>query len=182
MFTRSFSVGRIRALGRAVSLVLVLGFVAGALLLGCEQATEPDFYDRQFVPVGRWSFGDDVYNIEKGVLTYTSSWAASDYGPAGGHTFTGDIITAVDFSGTSGALIIKITGSPTYDSMSNTLTAGNYTGVYYKEYSSSHIYLANPIDADYKPIEVNTLNAALSTFTAGNMGNHVTYWGSGYST
>jgi hypothetical protein len=161
----------------------VPGFVVGALLLAaCEQATEPDFYDRQFVPVGRWSFGSDFYDIERNVLTYEASWAASDYGPAGGHTFTGDIITAVDFSETSGVLIIKITGSPTYDTMSGTLiTPGKYTGVYYKEYSSSHIYLANPADANYKPIEVDTLNEALSTFTAGNMSVHITYWGSGYS-
>jgi hypothetical protein len=183
MFTRTFSVGRNHALKRAVSLVLALGFVVGALLLlGCEQATEPVFYDRQFVPVGHWSFGNDFYDIEKNVLTYTSSWEASDWGPAGGHTFTGDIITAVDFSETSGALIIRITGEPTYDSMSGTpLTSGKYTGVYYKEYSSSHIYLANPVDDTYAPIEVDTLNDALSTFTEGNMGVHVTMWSSGYS-
>jgi hypothetical protein len=155
----------------------------GALsLAGCEQATEPDFYDRQFVPVGHWSFGSDFYDIEGSSLTYTSSWAVSDYGPAGGHTFSGNIIAAVDFSETSGVLIIKITGAPTYDFMSGTpLTAGKYTGVYYKEFTSSHVFLANPIDSKFAPIEVDTLNSALSTFTTGAMGNHVTFWGTGYN-
>jgi hypothetical protein len=181
MFTRTFSFGRIRVAGRAISLVLALSLVVG-VLAGCEQDTDPDFYDRQFIPVGHWSFGSDYYDIERGSLTYSASWAASDYGPAGGHMFTGDIITAVDFSGTSGVLIIKITDTPTYDAMSNKLlTSGKYTGVYYKEYSPSHIYLANPVDDSYAPIEVDSLNVALSTFTAGNMDTHVTYWGTGYS-
>jgi hypothetical protein len=187
MFTRSFSVGRTRVPGRAVSLVLALGLVIGALsLAGCEQATEPDFYDRQFIPVGHWSFGSDSYTIERSALTYTSSWAESVYEgvtyPGGNHTFSGDIVAAVDFSETSGALIIKITGAPTYDVLSSiTLTSGKYTGVYYKDCTSPHIFLANPIDLSYKPIEVDTLNEALSTFTDGNMGTHVSYWGTGYS-
>jgi hypothetical protein len=159
----------------------------GALALaGCEQTTEPEFENKHFVPVGHWSFGSDAYDIEKTSLTYASSWSESVYDgityPAGGHTFSGDIIEAIDFSETSGALIIKITGTPTYDAMSTILlTAGKYTAVYYKEYTSSHVFLANPVDSDNNPIEVNTLDLALNTFTPGKWGDHVSYWGSGYN-
>jgi hypothetical protein len=156
----------------------------GALLLaGCEQATDPEFFDRQFIPVGHWEFSGSGYEIDNATVRYYSPEypAGPGYSATPASEFTGNIVAAVDFSETSGVLIVKITGNPTYDPMSGImLTAGKYTGVYYKEYSSLHIALANPVNSSYVPIEVNTLNTALSTFTAGNMGDHVTYWGTGY--
>jgi hypothetical protein len=87
----------------------------------------------------------------------------------------GDIITAVDFSETSGVLIIKVSAATGTGN-----TVGKYTGVYYKDYTADHIFLANPVDSTYAPVEKNTLNQALTTFTAGNMDTYVTFWGSGY--
>jgi hypothetical protein len=147
----------------------------GALLLaGCEQATDPDFFDRQFIPVGHWEFNDGGYEIDNATVRYYTP----DYGegyPAS--ELKGNIVTAVDFSENSGVLIIKVTE---LEEIGNTV--GKYTGVYYKDYTSSHINMANAIDSEtYAPIEVDTLNQALVTFTAGKMGVHVTYWGSGYS-
>jgi hypothetical protein len=54
--------------------------------------------------------------------------------------------------------------------------------VYYKNYSSTHADLANPIDPiSQDGLVKGTLNEALAAFTEGNMGTYVPYWGSGYS-
>jgi hypothetical protein len=162
----------IRFIGRTIFFILILGLVAGSLsLLGCEQATEPDFFDRQFIPVGNWAHEGNGYEIDNATVRYYSpeygeEWPASE--------LKGDIVAAVDFSESSGALIIKVTEVTETDN-----TVGKYTGVYYSDYTSSHILMANPIGPapGYTPIETNTLNQALTTFTAGNMGTHVSMWG-----
>jgi hypothetical protein len=156
----------------------LLCLVAGAAFFtGCD--LDGDDESTGFIPVGEWTDstggGYDISDTE--IRYYTPAYGtpgASDYWPPS--ELKGNIINAVNFSEVSGVLIIKVTGTPSTGN-----TAGKYTGVYYKDYTSAHIFLANPIDPDtYAPIESDTLNEALDTFTDGNMGTYVTYWGSGY--
>jgi hypothetical protein len=160
-------------------LITMFFFTLAVLLPGCKQ--EPDeveFVDRQFIPAGDWAdeFGGS-YKITKSTIEYsTPAYEDATY-PSPATNLKGNIITAVDFSEASGVLIITVT------SASNTgNTPGKYTAVYYKEYTPGHVFLANPIDAtSYAPIEVDTLNLALATFTEGNVGTYVSFWGSGYT-
>ena len=157
----------------------VLVLFTSLLVLGCKQ--EPDEEESKgFIPVGEWS--DDYgsgYTITNTTVTYYTSdseWEGVTY-PGG--EMTGTIEIAKDFSRDSGVLIIKITS--TTGSMVGSFTQNKYTGVYYKEYTSSHVFLANPIDATYAYIQTDTRADAEHTFTVGNVGTHVTMWGSGYS-
>jgi hypothetical protein len=169
-----------RVAGNAFPLLFGLCLVLGAAVFfsGCKTDDDYEFVDRQFIPAGEWKDDfDGGYDIEKSEIRYyMAAWGTEGeegYSPA--TELKGDIITAVDFSETSGVLIIKVT------SASNTSnTVGQYTGVYYKEYTAAHVYLANPVDANYAPVETATLNQALAAFTAGTMDTHVTSWGSGY--
>jgi hypothetical protein len=146
----------------------------------CENVTDAEFYDRQFIPVGFWEDDyDSSYTITKDTIAYDSPAYGNpeddDYYPA--THYEGDIISALDFSSSSGAVIILITeGDSTLGILKD-----KYSCVYYKNYSSTHADLANPIDSSYAPILTNTLNEALDTFTEGNMGTHVSHWGSGYN-
>jgi hypothetical protein len=156
----------------------------GALsLAGCTPSTgDPVFINRQFVPVGDWSDGyGGSYSIDKNTLKYNRGF---------GQTFESTIVDAVDFSSTSGVLIIRVNTASPDEAPSeanfwfgiDNYSVGSYTGVYYKDYTTSHVYLASPIDQSTNTaIEVSGLNAALTTFTAGNAGTHVTEWGTGYS-
>jgi len=138
------------------------------LLPGCQEDNGEDFRNVQFVPTGVWAddFGGS-YIITRTELEFDDGF--------GFDKFEGTIETAVDFSRNSGVLIIKITTSDTG------LTEGNYIGVYYRNYSSSHILLANAIDASFAIIEAESFNEAESIFSAGNVNTHVTFWGSGYT-
>jgi hypothetical protein len=184
MFRKNVSVRK------TFSLFAVLCLVMGALsLVGCSEPDPAEYFDRQFVPVGEWSdgFGGEykIKRFENTVEYNMAAWGSpgdGDYYPA--INFTGNIEAAIDFSGTSGVLIVKVIAAspdePGY--FIDNYSVGSYTGVYYKEYTSSHVFLANAINtSSYAPIEAATLNAALSTFTAGNAGTHVGSWGSGYS-
>jgi uncharacterized lipoprotein NlpE involved in copper resistance len=161
----------------ALTLCLLVGVL---VLVGCENETEPQFIDRQFVPAGTWA--DDYetsYVITKDEVEYDTAAFGNpedtDYWPA--TNLSGTIIIAVDFTETSGVLIIKVADNDYIG-----LSKDDYTCVYYKDYSASHIYLANPIDAvTYAPIKASALNTALKTFTEGNVGTYVTEWGSGYN-
>jgi hypothetical protein len=167
-----------KVFSKAFPLVLGLCLLAGALgLTGCQNETEPQFIDRQFIPAGEWNddFGTS-YVITKDKVTYhtePSEWEGITYD---GTDLEGSIISAVDFSETSGVLIIQVTKNEGIF-----LTLNKYTCVYYRDYSASHIYLANPIDGSYAPIEADSLNGALKTFTEGNVSTHVAMWGSGYN-
>jgi hypothetical protein len=135
---------------------------------------EDDVGNNGFIPVGNWDDGfGGGYDIDKTSVRYYTADFGPEYPPT---ELKGDIVTAVDFSGTSGVLIIKIT-----DQTGAGYTVNNYTGVYYKEYTAAHVLLANAINASYAPIEASSLDAAKSIFTAGNMGTHVQMWGNGYT-
>jgi hypothetical protein len=138
----------------------------------------PFFFDRQFIPVGNWkSPFEDTYDIS---LNCIRSWIPG-FGDDWPETeIKGDIVAAVDFSANSGALIIKVVkevkGPP---SVVDNLKVGDYTAVYYSEYTSSQVKMANPVGPapDFAPIEAETLNDAFRIFTPGNMGAHASTWG-----
>jgi hypothetical protein len=171
--------------GKVSMALLLAAFVAaGSLVLaGCSQPTDPDYFDRQFVPVGSWeshwddgaSGGIDTYTITKGKLTYST---VSFYGSS---TWGGDIEAAVDFSKDSGVLIIKYVTPPSGTGSGVHGGGYNYTAVYYQAYSSTSIKAADAwIPADPFPeyrAEAQNLNDALDLFTAGNAGTHVSTYG-----
>lgn len=142
------------------------------LLMGCNDS--PNHNDTGFIPVGVWTDGwGSGYNITETTIKYYTPDYGEEY-PA--TIIIGNIEKAIDFSHNSGVLIIKITSQTDAG-----VTVGKYTATYYREYTSSHSFLANPVDEMYNPIEVNSLNAAINTFTVDNVDTHVTHWGSGYT-
>ena len=138
------------------------------LFTGCNTEPNPENVDTGFVPAGEWA--DDYgssYIITNATVVYDDGFGYGD--------FTGAILKVSDFSANSGVLIIKIISSNVG------YTVDKFTGVYYKEYTASHVYLANPIDESYAPIEKDTFAEAQAVFTVDNVDTHVTYWGSGYT-
>ncbi|MDR2633986.1 MAG: hypothetical protein LBC51_10265 [Treponema sp.] len=165
-------------LSKALPCVSGLCLVVGALLFtGCntDSGNDDAFVDRQFVPLGTWvskyEGGEDSYTIEAGTLTYISSYSG---------TWKGTIEAAVDFSPTSGVLIVKYTTAPTGEYAGHT-DGKNYTGVYYTEYSADSTDFADAwLPDDPYPTEraeASSLNEALKLFTAGNEGTHVGDYG-----
>jgi hypothetical protein len=157
--------------------VFLTNVVTIALYLsGCQLEDNPDITDTGFIPVGVWSssYGDS-YHIERGTLSHKSTWEESVYEgtthPAGSSTTTGSLEAAVDFSANSGVIIIKIS-----EDDSNYYTVGKYSAVYYSEYSATQLKVADAY-IGFSPAETATLNEALNTFTAGNVGTHVSQWG-----
>jgi hypothetical protein len=167
MFTRTFSVGR-NHVRQAVSLVLALGFVIGALsLVGC--TVDPDdqhpiaSFESTSPLIGIWEFtgdyGTDAYKITAGAVQYGSG-AGDAFVP----TFTANIRGVQYFvdEKTSGMLYIEYTATkPQYYSGSYgpppdyayTQTGGpfdppgNFTVVLFHELNSNTIKLANPYSA-----------------------------------
>jgi hypothetical protein len=152
-----------RYAGFAVLLIILL-------LAGCEQGGSN--VATNFVPVGIWTdnFGSG-YNITASSLEYYTA----DYPGYPGENIKGSIKEAVNFSPDAGVLLVQITTSSTDGQ------AGKFIGVYYKDYTASHVFLANAIDSSYALILKNTLAEAQNTFNVDNVGTHVTYWGSGYT-
>ena len=166
LFKKRHSAGSYAQFAKHAGYFVILALVASFLFLGCPGDDDPE--DTGFIPVGEWS--DDF----GGSYTITASELEHDDG-FGFDEFKGAIAAAVDFSQDAGVLIIKINSSETG------ITANVYIGVYYKDYTQSHVFLANAIDASYTVIEVNTLNEAKQTFTVDNVDTHVINWGSGYT-
>jgi len=155
-------------------LAVVLCLSTALLITGCNQ--EPDSENIGFVPVGEWidDYGSG-YKITISSLEYYTAdteWKEITYP---GENIEGDIKEAIDFSSDAGVLIVQVTTSSTLEQ------AGKFIGVYYKDYTESHVFLANAIDESYALIVKNTLDEAKNTFTVDNVGTHVTYWGSGYN-
>lgn len=148
--------------------ILILLF-AVVLLMGCNDS--PNHNDTGFIPVGVWvgpdGYGDpDRYIITNTTITYDDPW--------GFNNFSSSIITVINFSSNAGVIIVQVLDDPEPDSY----TPGNYTCVYFREYTLSNVKLACPLDAEWNYIEVDTLIEALNTFTVDNVGNHVGSWGS----
>ncbi|GBU27354.1 hypothetical protein R84B8_00884 [Treponema sp. R8-4-B8] len=149
-----------RNFARGVFALAVIFCLTTALLFtGCN--TDDNSVDTGFIPVGEWTAEWDGYTITDTRVEYGD--------------LKGDIEKAIDFSANAGVLIIKITAS------SGDFTVNKYTGVYYSEYTSTSIKLANvwlqdSNDAWY-PLETDSLSAAISLFSVDNVGDHVSYWG-----
>jgi hypothetical protein len=161
-----------RFLARNVfALVVLFCLSTGLLFTGCN--TEPENKNTAFIPAGEWA--DDYgggYKITTSSLEYYTAYYSEEYP---GENIKGTIGEAIDFSKDAGVLLVKITESSTSGQ------AGKFFGVYYKDYTASHIFLANAIDESYALILKDTLAEAKNTFTVDNVGTHVTMWGSGYN-
>ena len=159
---------------KAFALAVMFCLSTALLFTGCK--TDDEHKDTGFVPVGEWTDDfDDGYNITASSLEYytpETEWEGTTYP---GEKIKGSIKEAKDFSKGAGVLIVQITESTTEEQ------AGKFIGVYYKDYTKSHVLLANGIDASYNLIVKNTLAEAKKTFTVDNVDTHVTYWGTGYN-
>jgi len=158
----------------AFALAVMFCLFTALLFTGCK--TDPDPEDTGFIPAGVWtdSFGSG-YKITKSSLEYYTAdteWEGTTYP---GENIKGDIKEAVDFPKDAGVLLVQITTSTTSGQ------AGKFIGVYYKDYTASHVFLANAIDGSYALIVKDTLAEAKKIFTVDNVATHVTYWGSGYT-
>jgi hypothetical protein len=167
----SFHSGSFRRNARNVlALVLFVSF----LFIGCNE-NAPEI-NTGFIPVGEWkdSFNGG-YNITTSSLEYYTAdmeWEGTMYS---GENIQSSIKETVNFSKDAGVLIVQITSSSTEGQN------GKFIGVYYKEYTASHVFLANAIDESYALILKDTLAEAKNTFNVDNVGTHVTMWGSGYN-
>jgi hypothetical protein len=165
--------GSLSRIARSVFAPIVMSCLFTALLFtGCD--TEPEEKTNTgFIPKGEWTddFGSG-YKITGSTLEYYTAYYSEDYP---GENTKGSIKEAVDFSKNAGVLLIQITES-TIEGIN-----GKFMGVYYKDYTSSHVFLANPVDESYAYVVKDTLNEAKKTFTVDNVETHVTYWGTGYN-
>jgi hypothetical protein len=157
---------------KALALTVVSCLFTALLFTGCE--TEPDETENTgFIPTGEWADGfGSGYKITGSTLEYYTAYYSEEYP---GENTKGSIKEAVDFSKDAGVLLVQIT-----ESSINGIN-GKFIGVYYKDYTSSHVFLANAIDETWALIVKDTLNEAKKTFTVDSVGTHVTNWGSGYN-
>jgi hypothetical protein len=155
------------------ALAVMLCLSTAFLFTGCDEDQDPITEDTAFIPVGEWAdtYGGG-YKITASSLEYYTAYYSEEYP---GENIKGSIKEAVDFSKDAGVLLVQITESST------TGQAGKFFGVYYKDYTAAHVFLANAIDDSWQLIVKNTLAEAKSTFTVDNVGTHVGDWGSGYS-
>jgi len=155
------------------ALAVMLCLSTALLFTGCNTEPDPETVDTGFIPVGEWtdSFGSG-YKITASSLEYYTAYYSEEYP---GENIKGSIKKAVDFSKGAGVLIVQITTSTT------TGQESKFIGVYYKDYTASHVFLANAIDGSYALILKGTLAEAQATFTVDNVETHVTNWGSGYN-
>jgi len=155
------------------ALIVLFCLSAGLLFTGCN--TEPENENTGFIPAGEWadSFGSG-YKITATSLEYYTAESEWEGIPYPGESIKGNISEAIDFSQGAGVLLVQITESSTNGQ------TDKFFGVYYKDYTASHIFLANAIDETYALILKNTLAEAKNTFNVDNVKTHVTYWGSGY--
>jgi len=143
------------------------------LFTGCNTEPNPEIVDIGFVPVGEWADSSGSgYKITASSLEYYTAYYSEDYP---GENIKGSIKKAVDFSNDAGVLLVQITESSTEGQ------TDKFIGVYYKDYTATHVFLANAIDESYALILKDTLAEAQTTFTVDNVGTHVAYWGSGYN-
>ena len=155
-------------LSRKFLVLCVLVCLSAAFLFtGCS-AGNGEVENTGFIPVGLWATDFDRYDITGGSLDYlmdNSSWNPEN------DLLQGQIVRAVDFSGNSGVLIIRVNRA-SGPLIANTV--GRYTGVYYRDYSGSSIRLANAVDlTDWSPIEASSISAAETLFTLDNSHLHV---------
>ena len=126
---------------------------------------------------GEWRAEHDGYiiNISGNLLEYNDGgW---------GSGFDGTILEIRKFnrSGTVGIIFIEYNNKPV-DFTTGVEPAGNFIGIYFRNLTAATGQFASPIeefesDQFRTPAKV-TLAEAKRTFTQGNTGNYVSYWGS----
>jgi hypothetical protein len=166
MFTRTFSFGRNRALRLAVSLVLALGLVAGALsLAGCGEEGKTGNL------VGTWKNIYKPGEPEEFITTISITDSAVDYEG----TYKATIENDPDFEAKSGVLIIKFT-EYTFDPDN----VGKYSGLYWKDLKPSSVAFADAYGPEKDPDTgfklhniVATLEEARTKYTKDTVGNFV---------
>jgi hypothetical protein len=167
MFTHNFSVGKTRA----VSLVLVLGLIMGALsLTGCNLNDDGDDTGDGLISglkgtwKGAFDWGEDIYTITANTLAESGSGAMA--------VFNSNIEYVYNFSNTAGAIIVKYTDGT--DFSGNSLI-GKYSAIYFKELTAATVILGNAYDAasmGATPVEVDSLDAAKEKFKPANMSSY----------
>jgi len=158
-------------LRKAAFLTLALFLSTGLLFVSCD--TDGGSANTGFIPLGEWS---DAYGSGYKITNSSFEYYTASFSPEyPGENIKGNIREAVDFPQGAGVLLIQIASS------SAGITSGKFIGVYYKDYTTSHVFLANAVDASYATIVKDILAEAKRTFNVDNVGTHVTYWGSGYN-
>ena len=155
---------------------MVLCLSLALLFMACDAGNGDGSTNLHFIPAGEWT--DDWgsgYTISTTTLEYYTAEMEYEGAIFPGLLMQGDIIIAHDFSDNSGVILIRITEIENME-----LTVGKYTAVYYLDYTASHVFLANPIDENWAPIETDTFAQAESLFTVDNVSTHVANWGTGY--
>lgn len=148
---------------------ILIVLLAVLMLTGCDP--NPHHENIGFIPIGEWIGPDDYgepdkYIITNNKITYVDPW---DF-----NNFSSEITASIDFTSNAGVIIIKILNDPVPD----TLTPNKYTCIYYRDYTSTKVLLANPIDTEFNYIEADTLTEAKNIFTVDNVNTHVLTWGS----
>jgi hypothetical protein len=147
----------------ASALLVLFCLLTAVLFNGCKPE-EDEHENTGFIPVGEWTSEWDNYIITGTSVEHT-----------GFNSYKSTIAKAIDFSNDAGVIIIKITESDNF-------IVNKYTGVYYSEYTSTSIKLAdvwfegNP--DEWYPLETDSLSQAESLFSVDNVGDHVGAWGS----
>ncbi|MDR2096101.1 MAG: hypothetical protein LBP76_11400 [Treponema sp.] len=153
MFTRTFSVGKNRALRPAVSLVLALGLVVGMMALaGCTMDDDGDSVDDPKLNVGlvgTWKTSGTYPDENGNDVSWSDTYTITDDTDSGKRLgaishpdgfspyHDASIVFVYNFSETAGCLIVKYT-----DGADN----GKYNAVYYKDLSSVSVRLGDAYD------------------------------------
>jgi hypothetical protein len=186
MFTRTFSVGKNRAFRLAVSLVLALGLVVGALsLVGCGEEE-----DETGNLVGTWK---NIYD-PGGPSEYITTIHITDNTVVYENNYEGTIENDPNFDAEYGVLIIKFTkyltpdysNYPEVEYTKDPTKEGKYAALYWKDLFSSSVLLADAYDTSSADPKTGTgavhkivddIVTAKATFTNDVVSNFVTWSG-----
>ena len=156
-----------RTLMRSVSTLCILSCLFAVLLFtGCNQEEEDD--EAGFVLEGKWisSWGDS-YTITKTSVDYFMDNSAYGFNDT---VFKGNIAKAIVASNNAGLLIIEVTEASDF-------TVGKFACVCYKEGKKTSVKMSTAFNADYSPLEKDSLAEAQSAFTVNAMDTLIETWG-----
>jgi hypothetical protein len=161
MFTRTFLVGKTHVMGRAVSLVLALGFVMGALsLAGCPMGNEVGNLvgDWQLIsdPGGEYEYITNIH-ITNDTVVYEK-------------TYEGTIRNGPNFEAENGILIIEFSKYADWDGAqmnwnSASENIGKFGALYWKGLTADTVSLADAYENGAVHKIVGDLETAKTTFT-----------------
>ena len=152
--------------------LVILVLAASFLLFSCSEPGDSEFYGMWLD--GKWYTQYDGYIIKMDELTL-------EYDDGGyGFDWKGDIGGVVLFNtnGTAGVILIEFTKKPVdFDTQAE--PAGDFSAVYFRNMTATGMELANVAEIDGGNTitsTANTLTAAKSKYTAGAVGNFVSFW------